>query len=74
MLYRPLIVKWLPGILGKSLGALDGLADTGFIRRGIPRAVNAAARFLDGLPERAARGIRKLFAKKQKDAAGPRRS
>ncbi|MCR4886045.1 MAG: complex I subunit 5 family protein [Clostridiales bacterium] len=74
MLYRPLIVKWLSGILGKSLGALDGLADTGFIRRGIPRAVNAAARFLDGLPERAAGGIRKLFAKKQKDAAGPRRS
>ena len=74
MMYRPLIVKWLPGLFGKCLGTLDGLPESGFIRRGIPRAVNAAVQFLDGLPERAAGGIRRLFAKKQKNAAGPRRS
>ena len=49
LLYRPLLTRWLPGILGGAAWVMDHLADWG--RACLVGAMGALARCMDALPE-----------------------
>ncbi len=52
MLYRPLLMKWLPDLADAILGTLARLPDSKLVLKGIPAAVIAIIRGLSDLPER----------------------
>lgn len=66
LLYRPLVIHMIPSTLGKCMGALAEFPDGEIVTKKTPRAVCAAMRFLDGLPEMIAMGIKGLFRRKEK--------
>ena len=51
LLYRPLVMDWLPGILSAVTGFLARLPESKLIQSWIPRAVTAVTRFFADLPE-----------------------
>ena len=51
LLYRPLIMDVLPGIMGAVTGFIAAIPDGQLVRRVIPQAVTAVIRFFSELPE-----------------------
>ncbi len=52
LLYRPLLMKWLPDLSDAIVGTLARLPDSKLVLRGIPAAVIAVVRGVSELPER----------------------
>ncbi len=66
LLYRPLLMKWLPGSADLVVGALARLPDGQLVKRWIPSCVTALIRFSAELPERLVLVVRNVVFRKNR--------
>lgn len=72
LVYRPLLLKVLPGVTGAVTGFIAGIPESGLVTKVIPAMVTALTRFFSELPERVILFFRRtVFSKRKQPRKAP---